>query len=850
MILSATAHTTPPDMQAELPKSFPATVKFRHEWRPYQARVLAQLDAHLGDQHFHLVAAPGSGKTVVGLEALLRVGKPALIFAPTIAIRDQWIRRFQESFWNEAQPPPWISIDPAQPGLLTIVTYQSLTHFDKNRALHTLITGLDAAGVRTLVFDEAHHLRNQWWKALDQIKVALKSPFIIALTATPPYDVSQVEWNRYTSICGVVDEEISAPELVKAQNLCPHQDFVYFSEPTAQESKRLEAFDRGISSLLSDIALNEAFIKAFEQHPMLARPSDSIDELLADSDYYLSIAVFLKHATGVAPEGLISVLGLEGVALPSFNAGWAEVLFQAALFSDRDSFRGHDDVMRQLHGALIAQGAIERQKVLLLSSAKNNRLLRSSVSKLRSVADIVELECRTMDWRLRMLVLTDYIREEDFPAEDGGKEKFRKIGVVPIFEYLRKLRLPNVRLGVLTGQLVIIPTSAVTALPAVALALGIDGSGLTTQALWHDAAYSKLEAAGDSGVLLELVTRLLTDGHINVMVGTAALLGEGWDAPAVNSLVMATVVGAFVTSNQIRGRAIRVDPQDPYKTANIWHLACVQQRPVGDEPRYPVDERDLERDTDDWSLLVRRFRAFVGLRHDEAVIESAIDRLGVSTPISGAAIPSLNARMCRDAGKRDQMAEVWQQALFNPSVRYSRVVNEVLVPIPRVPSHPVFRYWLRWRGGWLERWRQWWLERRVSRIGQVVLESLRSLGLIGDGGATAVVTSGRNSILVRLAGASRREESLFIGALREVFDPLQSPRYLLVTKDEEFAVPRMLAERKERAESFARQWRMLVGRVRLLYTQTPEGKRRLLRAKERHLAAKHRSRTEARLRWS
>jgi hypothetical protein len=37
-------------------------------------------------------------------------------------------------------------------------------------------------------------------------------------------------------------------------------------------------------------------------------------------------------------------------------------------------------------------------------------------------------------------------------------------------------------------------------------------------------------------------------------------------------------------------------------------------------------------------------------------------------------------------------------------------------------------------------------------------------------------------------------------ASREIFAPLQSPRYLLVTKDEEFAVPHVFAERKERAK--------------------------------------------------
>ncbi len=104
-------------------------------------------------------------------------------------------------------------------------------------------------------------------------------------------------------------------------------------------------------------------------------------------------------------------------------------------------------------------------------------------------------------------------------------------------------------------------------------------------------------------------------------------------------------------------------------------------------------------------------------------------------------------------------------------------------------------------------------------------------------------------MLVRLIGVSCREESLFVGALREIFDPLQSPRYLLATDDEEFAVPRVLAERKDRAKSFAGSWRRKVGSAHLLYVHTSVGKQRLLRAKQRFLAAMHHPRTESRLRW-
>lgn len=837
-------------MAREIPTTFPDGVAFRHAWRPYQSRVIAALDAHLDDRHFHLVAAPGSGKTVVGLEVLRRLGKPALVFAPTVAIRDQWIRRFVDSFWEGAQPPDWISTDLSQPGLLTIATYQSLTAFEKSGEVSALVKTLDAAGVRTLVFDEAHHLRNQWWKTLDQIKAGLTSPVVIALTATPPYDVTQIEWNRYASICGVVDEEISTPELVKAGNLCPHQDFIYVCEPTDAEKAELETFERGTAALLADLALDEAFIQAIREHPVLARPAERTDDLLSGADYYLSLAVFLQHASGVVPETLLEALGLTGVTLPAFGRGWAEVLLAGVLFSDRDSFRPHEDVVGRLHRDLDARGAIERRTVSLRSCASNARLLRSSPSKLRGVADIVELESRALDWRLRMLVLTDFIRDEDFPDPAGTERAFTKVGVVPIFEYLRRLQLPNVRLGVVTGRRAVFPAAAAAALDAAARALRIDLADFPAHPLGHDPSYLGVEfSSGDGARFLELATRLFTQGDINVLIGTAALLGEGWDAPAVNTLVMATVIGSYVSSNQIRGRAIRTDAQDPFKTANIWHLACIPTTPGTDPGVAAVDANvDPELDADDWAVLERRFGAFVGLRHDGAAIENGIERLGTGPRIRGSDPAKLNARMCAAAGRREQMAEGWRRALFHPAATRSRVMHEVFVPVPRLPSRPIARRWLH-DGGWFARLREWWLERRMRRIAWLLLDSLRGLGMIQSPSPEIAVSTGKRDVLVRVGGVNCREESLFVGALREVFDPLQSPRYLLVTKDEEFAVPRPFGERKERAESFARAWRQKVGAARLLYVQTPEGKRRLLIAKERFLAARDPLRTSARLFW-
>ncbi|MGY0035242.1 DEAD/DEAH box helicase [Pedobacter sp. NJ-S-72] len=105
---------------------FPKNIRFKYSWRKYQQRVFDKLDQYLTDGHLHVIAPPGSGKTILGLEVALRLNKAVLILAPTIAIRGQWIQRFSELFLQSDQRPDWISIDIRKPGFMTVVTYQAL----------------------------------------------------------------------------------------------------------------------------------------------------------------------------------------------------------------------------------------------------------------------------------------------------------------------------------------------------------------------------------------------------------------------------------------------------------------------------------------------------------------------------------------------------------------------------------------------------------------------------------------------------------------------------------------------------------------------------------------------------
>ncbi len=107
-------------------REFPENLRFIHPWRPYQSRILEELNQYLEDSHLHIVAAPGSGKTILGLEVIIKLDRPTLILAPTIAIKNQWIERLVTNFIPNKEKPSWISDDIKEPQFLTVSTYQGL----------------------------------------------------------------------------------------------------------------------------------------------------------------------------------------------------------------------------------------------------------------------------------------------------------------------------------------------------------------------------------------------------------------------------------------------------------------------------------------------------------------------------------------------------------------------------------------------------------------------------------------------------------------------------------------------------------------------------------------------------
>jgi superfamily II DNA or RNA helicase len=85
-------------------RRFYDALDFRYEWRKYQ-RLVLDLFEHRNPtkRTFHIVAPPGSGKTLVGIEIARRLGSPAVTFSPTTTIQEQW-RDKVELFIPEGTP--------------------------------------------------------------------------------------------------------------------------------------------------------------------------------------------------------------------------------------------------------------------------------------------------------------------------------------------------------------------------------------------------------------------------------------------------------------------------------------------------------------------------------------------------------------------------------------------------------------------------------------------------------------------------------------------------------------------------------------------------------------------------
>ena len=879
-------------------------LKFKGTWRNYQARVLENADRYMSDGKIHIVAAPGSGKTTLGIELIRRMGGKALILAPSITIREQWVARIEEAFLCDGvQGEDYLSQNLKQPKAITVATYQALhsamTRFqgtqenvETESGMGTdeclseteteevdysgfdLVGAMKETGIEVLCLDECHHLRSEWWKALEEFKKQVDNLKIIALTATPPYDSTPAMWTRYMNMCGEIDEEITIPELVKEGSLCPHQDYVYFNYPTKEEEQEVRRFEERSKAMTEKLMQDSYFLAYVRSHKGLSGQL-SDDRLLDNPAYLASLLIYLQSKNVTFPSRLQRLLGTK--KLPSMNVRWMERLLQGFLYDDVDSYLCEKTYREWLIADLKSCGLIEKKKVVLTKSAAVEKMLTNSLGKCNSIRDIVFHEHETSGQNLRLLVLTDYIRKEYEKAIGNTEYDVNSLGVLPFFEMLRReneKKNKQIRFGVLCGTIVIIPAEAKEALEQE---IGTSGK-VTFGRIGNlsETDYLKVTAVGNAHFLTGAVTNVFSKGYMQVLIGTKSLLGEGWDSPCINSLILASFVGSFMLSNQMRGRAIRVFKEQPGKTSNIWHLVCLR-------PWNEVLKTDDNQISEDYSMLKRRMEHFLGLHYTENTIENGMDRLSIiKAPFNEININKINKQMLRMSGQRDMLKERWNRALaiydkmdivdetevrdkFVTSVVFwdailTTILSVILCLIGT--SGAVFVAIVSKNGvlagiccflilvgltGVVLRFPKvfmlWSPLKRLKAFGNGIRKALEEQQLLEEIHCKVVAESpGPDNHIIYLSGGSGRDKALFAQCVNEFFDEIDNQRYILVKSKGHkgmngfYAIPNCFSKKKEDAERFAKTMHPYIGNYNCVYTRNEKGRELLLEGRMKALA--------------
>ena len=425
---------------------------YRGTFRDYQRILLRKLEDRLDEKKLNIVTPPGSGKVVLGLELVRRIGEPCLIVSSTEVMRTHWAEHFMTEFLPDGEQSArdeYLSYDLKEPSLITSITYDILHAAVKKGETVSEDTTVSFAdtdvirlvqdrGIRTILLDDPHHLDSRRTDSLESFLGVLGGEFrVLILTGTPPYDLGSEELDRYLALCGEISEEIHIPELVKGGALCPHQDYVYFNYPTEAESRGILGYrtrvDQAIAEavtlpFMAEMGRRIAKLYTRKKTEYLYSHHEAIVgalEMLYEYGHRININVY-THLTG-------------SKTVKPLTAEAAQHAVNLLLESQTLLRDGEKDQLMEL---FTRHHIMEHGRVQLTLTSKVRHTLMASAGKLDSIVAITEAESRLLGDGLRMMILTDSF-DEDEAKRLGHKDSFYDLSLASSFGVLAD-KLPRI----------------------------------------------------------------------------------------------------------------------------------------------------------------------------------------------------------------------------------------------------------------------------------------------------------------------------------------------------------------------------------------------------------------------
>lgn len=770
---------------------------------PHQQKIMDYVKTHPSKQTYHFVAPPGAGKTIVGLSLIEYFNKKTLILVPSLLLKEQWKNQAEQVL------DCIISTDFTSPNTVTISTYQSVYQKLKENT-----NFLKKEGYELIVLDEAHHLKKSWGTLLSEARELAGDMVSLSLTATPPLSSEYEEWQTYLNLNGPIDEEISVTELINQGLLHPYQDFVYFVQADTEIERSYANFYNQQNQMIDRMQSDEAAIELFAHHPFMVDPMLHTQEIYESFELYLSMLLFLSHNKFNLSTDHWQILGFKKqYLLPELSRKNLTTLYDWL-------WKNHSNL--SIFDILKKERWLKEDELCLFPEFPKEKLLGSYEARMNAVNHIIIKEEANLQEKLCGLILFERICEDAFEFPDNPSY----YGVVPQFLRLIPLLNEQTEIAMICGSFLILSQT-------LAKIVFKNESEIHPPYLTNYVKINLTDSNRKS--ILKQVTDLLESNRLNLLLGTVALLGEGWNCTNINTLILANHSSSYVQIQQLRGRVLRIKEQKPLST--IWHIGQYF-------PGLPWNEQP------ELAPIIQRLSFIEGISSQQVpeYITTGKERLHFPNETTKSAMDHYNQENFFFAQHRKLLASYWQEALQKGSHLTMPVFikkmpeqrcTEFYSSSKKAASFQLTRltFWQALLQGSLPLYfhqqrskRQW---RKNCQLRLELTEALYTImkekRILGDNSKLAIHFD-NDQFYIQLTHASYQEERLFNQYIMEMMTPALESRYLLKVEEQYFCIPKEFAKSKQTTLPFFKEIEKKRANCELIYTKNILGRQKLVQA--------------------
>lgn len=708
-------------------------------------------------------------------------------------------------------------------------------------------------GTGLVIFDECHHLLGYWAQVALKLVEVLQGPRVLGFTATPPAidELTEKEIELHQKLLDKIDYILPTPAVVKDGHLAPYQDLAFFTRPVEKELDYIRNCSKNLSLILQSAEdppgkkLSQWLIEEIE-----SIPAETMTRELRRRTVFISAALrYLKGENIPVPRNLanfaVGDLNLEEKA-DLVGRYAVKYLLVSGDETERKKYNELSRAFRPLGFQLTEKGLRRCQSTV-------SRVIALSQSKMTGMINILSREI-SANKDVRALVVTDFEKSSAIidkeiadlltPESGGAFAAMRELTSNDQTDELDPI--------LVTGQSVLVDDDLLPVFLEQAQKWFESRNLKIAMESVIDGGFYRINGSGrdwNTRNYVAMITELFEQGFTRCLVGTRGLLGEGWDSLCANTLIDLTTAATDMTVNQLRGRAIRLNPLEPRKVADIWDVVCLAP--------------EFEKGLSDYRRFAKKHSGYYGIC-DDGAIEYGLGHIHPALTEAGPEDVALNSHVFNDemfqrCADRERIYSAWKigEPYENVEMRSMELkLDKQSFANPPVQGTLKKMYAIPLSGN-----------EQLRNICLAVLTGLRSLGLLKNDRAKLEVTERSDKYFrVFLDTASAEDMDLFSRSVNELFQPLLDQRYIIPRyeqilqdtwlskimpeilkkyfkrKHNRIAVyhplPKCFSDSRENAHVFSSKWNEYVSPGTAIFVKRGKGEEVLIEAKNQMQSVK------------